>query len=139
MKTVDLSKLSLTEEQKQQIFAILGLETKAAAPKAAAKAAAKPAAAPKAAAKAAAKPAAATKAAAKPAAAPKAAAEPRGKIEVFDYSENSYAIVGDTKPVKDLLKTKGRFNRFLNIGGAQVPGWVISKKIELSEIYEMIK
>ncbi len=48
-------------------------------------------------------------------------------IEYVDYSEKAFAIVGDTKPIKDKLKELGgRFNSCLKCGA----GWVFSKKKE---------
>lgn len=50
-------------------------------------------------------------------------------IEVVDYSDPSYAIFGDTKPLKDRIKEiGGRFNKFLKRGSETCAGWVISKK-----------
>ena len=48
-------------------------------------------------------------------------------LEFHDYSEKSFAIVGDTKPVKAIMeKYKGRFNRYLSVGA----GWIFAKKYE---------
>ena len=48
-------------------------------------------------------------------------------LEFHDYSEKSFAIVGDTKPVKAIMeKYKGRFNRYLTCGA----GWIFAKKYE---------
>lgn len=45
-------------------------------------------------------------------------------IQLVDYSEKAIAIVGDTKPVKDILRNLGgRFNARLSCGA----GWVFSK------------
>lgn len=47
-----------------------------------------------------------------------------GKINVIDYSEKAIAIIGDTKPVKDILKSLGgKFNFRLSCG----PGWIFPK------------
>lgn len=46
-------------------------------------------------------------------------------LRMVDYSEKAVAVVGDTKSVKDLLKSMGgRFNARLSCG----VGWVFSKK-----------
>lgn len=48
-------------------------------------------------------------------------------LEFHDYSEKSFAIVGDTKPIKGIMeKYKGRFNRYLSVGA----GWIFAKKYE---------
>lgn len=48
-------------------------------------------------------------------------------LEFHDYSEKSFAITGDTKPVKDICnKYHGRFNRYLTVGA----GWIFAKKYE---------
>lgn len=48
-------------------------------------------------------------------------------IRVVDYTERSIAIVGDTKPIKDVLKKLGcRFNKFLRIEGTTMAGWIAS-------------
>lgn len=45
-------------------------------------------------------------------------------IELVDYSEKAFAIIGDTKPIKELLKSLGgTFNGHLNCGA----GWIFSK------------
>ena len=47
-----------------------------------------------------------------------------GGIQIVDYSERAIAIIGDTKPVKEILKAHGcKFNKFLKCGC----GWVASK------------
>lgn len=44
-----------------------------------------------------------------------------GKIEIVEYSEKAIAVIGDTKPVKDLLKElRGMFNYHLSCGA----GWI---------------
>jgi hypothetical protein len=41
-----------------------------------------------------------------------------------DYSDKAFAVIGDTKPIKDLLKSLGgRFNFRLTCG----PGWIFPK------------
>lgn len=50
-------------------------------------------------------------------------------LQYVDYSEKAFAIVGDTKPIKDELKAlKGRFNSRLSVNGEQVAGWVFAKR-----------
>lgn len=45
-------------------------------------------------------------------------------LELIDYSEKSFAIIGETKPIKETLKTLGgSFNGRLSCG----PGWIFSK------------
>lgn len=48
-------------------------------------------------------------------------------IKVVDYSTKSIAIVGNTFPVKDSLKTmfNARFNKSLTVNNEKVPGWII--------------
>jgi len=51
--------------------------------------------------------------------------EIKKSIEFIDYSEKAFAVVGDTKSIKDLLKSLGgRFNPRLSCGA----GWIFSKK-----------
>lgn len=46
-------------------------------------------------------------------------------IRVVEYSEKSFAIVGDTKPIKEiLLNLGGKYNRYLTCG----IGWIFSNK-----------
>ena len=57
------------------------------------------------------------------------------KITIQDYTEKSIVILGDTKPIKDLLKSnKCKFNPHLKYG----PGWVCSKK-ERDNITKILK
>lgn len=45
-------------------------------------------------------------------------------LELIDYSEKAFAIIGETKPIKETLKTLGgSFNGRLSCG----PGWIFSK------------
>lgn len=45
-------------------------------------------------------------------------------VELIDYSEKSFAIIGETKPIKETLKSLGgSFNGRLSCG----PGWIFSK------------
>lgn len=49
-------------------------------------------------------------------------------LQYVDYNEKSFAIVGNTKPIKEELKSlKGRFNGGLTINGKRTPGWVFAK------------
>jgi len=53
-----------------------------------------------------------------------------GEINIIDYSEKAFAVVGDTKPIKDKLKALGgSFNPRLSCGA----GWIFSKK-KLNEV-----
>ena len=46
-------------------------------------------------------------------------------VEIFDYSEKAFAVIGNTKPIKDdLKKLGGKFNFRLKCGA----GWIFSKK-----------
>ena len=48
-------------------------------------------------------------------------------LELFIYSERSFAIFGDTKLVKDQLdQLYGKFNRFLRKDGVVTPGYIFS-------------
>lgn len=48
-----------------------------------------------------------------------------GEINIIDYSERAFAVIGDTKPIKDkLYNLGGKFNKKLSCG----PGWIFSKK-----------
>lgn len=45
-------------------------------------------------------------------------------VEIIDYSEKSFAVIGDTKPIKGLLSDLGgSFNARLKCGA----GWIFSK------------
>ncbi len=49
---------------------------------------------------------------------------PEGEIQIIDYSEKSFAVIGETKPIKDTLKELGgSFNFRLSCG----PGWIFPK------------
>ena len=56
-----------------------------------------------------------------------------GKIQIIDYSEKAFAVIGETKPIKDELKNLGgSFNPRLNCGA----GWIFSKtKLEAVKSY----
>lgn len=48
-------------------------------------------------------------------------------VKIVDYSEKAIAVIGDTKPIKDVLKKLGgSFNARLSCG----TGWIFSKKKE---------
>lgn len=56
-------------------------------------------------------------------------AEEIGAFKIVDYSEKAFAVVGDTREIKDTLKQHGgRFNPSLTVGGSKVAGWIFSKK-----------
>ncbi len=56
-------------------------------------------------------------------------AEKIGAFKIVDYSEKAFAVVGDTRAIKDTLKQNGgRFNSSLTVGGSKVAGWIFSKK-----------
>lgn len=47
------------------------------------------------------------------------------KLQIIDYSDKAFAVIGDTKPIKELLfSLGGSFNRFLKCG----EGWIFSKR-----------
>lgn len=47
-----------------------------------------------------------------------------GEVNIIDYSERAIAVVGDTRPIKDKLKSLGgKFNFRLSCG----PGWIFPK------------
>ena len=49
---------------------------------------------------------------------------PAGKIQIVDYSEKAFAVIGETKPIKEGLKNLGgKFNFRLTCGA----GWIFSK------------
>ncbi len=53
-----------------------------------------------------------------------------GEINIVDYSEKAFAVVGDTKPIKDQLKALGgKFNFRLTCGA----GWIFPKT-KLAEV-----
>ena len=48
-----------------------------------------------------------------------------GPVQVIDYSQKAYAVIGDTKPIQQQLEEMGgKFNRFLSCG----PGYIFSKR-----------
>lgn len=55
----------------------------------------------------------------------------KSSLQIVDYSKKAIAIIGETKPIKDKLKSLGgRFNMFLTCG----PGWIFPKSR-----YEVVK
>lgn len=47
------------------------------------------------------------------------------EINIIDYSDKAFAVIGETKPIADILKNLGgRFNRKLSCGA----GWIFSKR-----------
>lgn len=55
------------------------------------------------------------------------------KVFLYEYSEKSVAVFGDTRPIKDTLKSMGgRFNRNLYPFGPDtaMPGWVFPAKMK---------
>lgn len=53
-----------------------------------------------------------------------------GEVNIVDYSEKAIAVIGDTKPIKDILKALGgSFNPRLSCGA----GWIFPKR-KLAEI-----
>lgn len=56
-------------------------------------------------------------------------AEEIGTFKIVDYSEKAFAVVGDTREIKDILKQHGgRFNPSLTVDGSKCAGWIFSKK-----------
>lgn len=56
-------------------------------------------------------------------------AEEIGAFKIVDYSEKAFAVVGDTRAIKDTLKQNGgRFNSSLTVDGSKCAGWIFSKK-----------
>lgn len=56
-------------------------------------------------------------------------AEEIGAFKIVDYSEKAFAVVGDTREIKDILKQHGgRFNPSLTVDGSKCAGWIFSKK-----------
>lgn len=50
--------------------------------------------------------------------------EPQNSVQIVDYSEKAFAVVGETKQIKELLKQLGgRFNMYLKCGA----GWIFPK------------
>ena len=50
-------------------------------------------------------------------------------VFIVDYSEKAVAMFGDTKDIKEQLKSLGgRFNKFLTHNGEKKPGWIFKKE-----------
>ncbi len=48
---------------------------------------------------------------------------------IVDYSEDSIALFGDTRPVKEKIKyIGGTYNPALNKDGRMAAGWILHKK-----------
>lgn len=46
-------------------------------------------------------------------------------LELVNYSDRSFAVFGDTKPIKDLLfDLGGKFNAYLKRNGIATPGYI---------------
>lgn len=59
-------------------------------------------------------------------------------LEIVDYSEKAVAVFGDTKAIKDELKSiGGKFNPRLNYNGGKRAGWVFPKS-KLGELDKFI-
>ena len=63
-----------------------------------------------------------------------------GNIEIIDYSDRAWAIIGDTRSIRYTLKAQGGFfNKNLTIDGERTCGWIFSKsKFDRDELYEII-
>jgi hypothetical protein len=50
-------------------------------------------------------------------------------ISIVDYSDKAIAVIGETKPIKEILgvELQGRFNRFLKVNDQTVAGWIFPK------------
>lgn len=60
-------------------------------------------------------------------------------LQIVDYSEKAVAVIGDTKEIKDQLKSLGgRFNKFLTINGQRQAGWIFQKSKE-DELNNLLK
>lgn len=50
--------------------------------------------------------------------------EPKNGLQIIDYSDKAFAVIGETKPIKDVLKALGgKYNAFLKCG----KGWIFPK------------
>lgn len=62
------------------------------------------------------------------------------QFEIVDYSEKAIALFGDTKEIKDTLKTLGgRFNPRLSYNGNKRAGWIFAtaKRTELNNLLNL--
>jgi len=49
-------------------------------------------------------------------------------VQVVEYSDKALAVIGETYPIRQLLKEQGgRFNKFLKVNGETVAGWIFQK------------
>jgi DNA topoisomerase I len=49
-------------------------------------------------------------------------------LKIVDYSDKAIVVLGDTKPIKEvLMKLGGKFNPNLTVNGSKVAGWIFSK------------
>lgn len=52
---------------------------------------------------------------------------PKPALELVNYSERSFAVFGDTKPMQSTLEgLGGKFNRWLKRDGIATPGYIFS-------------
>ena len=60
-------------------------------------------------------------------------------FEIVDYSDKAVAVFGNTKEIKDKLKSLGgRFNPFLKRNSEKVAGWIFKKELK-NDLLELIK
>lgn len=52
------------------------------------------------------------------------------KVEIVDYSDKAVAVFGDTKPIKDTLRSLGGRFAFMRRDGQKCPGWAFRKADE---------
>lgn len=66
----------------------------------------------------------------------------KNKLAIYEYSEKSYVVFGDTKPIKDkLYELKGKYGtNFMHPETQEKgPGWVFSKKtVKLDELKKVV-
>lgn len=49
-------------------------------------------------------------------------------VILIDYSTKAIALIGNTKPIKEKIKSLGgRFNKYLTVDNKKVPGWIFPK------------
>lgn len=59
------------------------------------------------------------------------------KISLIQYSDKAIALIGETKEIKEQLKSLGgRFNKFLTVEGEKVAGWIFpnNKRNDLEKL-----
>jgi len=60
-------------------------------------------------------------------------------VQTVDYSDRSFAVFGDTKPIKEELKQLGgRFNKYLKHDGVTKAGWIFPMK-DRDDVEQLIK